>query len=80
MPTPSPMIVAFLVLITSLAHVQTGDDHASDRAYIGQAESDWAESVVTNDVGVLERPRCVGRDSEAGGRSAAASGRCLAWK
>jgi ketosteroid isomerase-like protein len=49
------MILAFLLLVTSLAHVQTGDDHASDRAYIRQAESDWAESVVTNNVSVLER-------------------------
>ena len=55
MPTRSPMILAFLLLITSLAHVQTSDDHARDRAYIRQAESDWAESVVTNDVSVLER-------------------------
>jgi ketosteroid isomerase-like protein len=49
------MILAFFLLIASLAHVQTMDDHASDRAYIRQAESDWAESVVSNDVGVLER-------------------------
>ena len=55
MPTPSPMILAFVLLVTSLAHVQTGDDHASDRAYIRHAESDWAESVVTSDEGVLER-------------------------
>jgi ketosteroid isomerase-like protein len=49
------MILAFLLFVTSLAHPQTSDDHASDRAYIRQAESDWAESVVTNDVSVLER-------------------------
>ena len=49
------MILAVLLLVTSLAHVQTKDDHASDRAYIRQAESDWAESVMTNDVSVLER-------------------------
>ena len=55
MPTRIPMILAFLLLVTSLAHVQTSGDHASDRAYIRQAESDWAESVVTNDVSVLER-------------------------
>jgi ketosteroid isomerase-like protein len=55
MPTRIPMILAFFLLVTSLAHVQTSGDHASDRAYIRQAESDWAESVVTNDVSVLER-------------------------
>jgi ketosteroid isomerase-like protein len=49
------MIIVFFLLFTSLAHVQTIDDHASDKAYIRQAESDWAESVVTNDVSVLER-------------------------
>jgi hypothetical protein len=48
------MIAAFLLLCASLAHVQT-DDHAGDRAYIRQAESDLAESTVTNDVSVLER-------------------------
>ena len=48
------MIIAFL-LVTSLAYVQSTDVHASDKAYIQQAESDWAESVVTNDVSVLER-------------------------
>ena len=55
MPTRIPMILAFLLLIMSLAHVQTSGDHACDRAYIRQAESDWAESVVTNDVSALER-------------------------
>jgi hypothetical protein len=49
------MLIPFLLLLTSLAHAQSGDDHASDRAYIRQAESDWAESVPTNDVSVLER-------------------------
>jgi ketosteroid isomerase-like protein len=49
------MLIAFLVLVTSLAHVQSADDRVSDRAYIRQAESDWAESVVSNDVSVLER-------------------------
>jgi hypothetical protein len=50
-----PLIIAVLVLLCApLAHVQT-DDHASDRAYIRQAESDLAESTVTNDVSVLER-------------------------
>jgi ketosteroid isomerase-like protein len=49
------LIIAFLLLFTSSAHVQSTDVHASDRAYIRQAESNWAESVVTNDVSVLER-------------------------
>jgi hypothetical protein len=49
------MIIAILLFVTSLAHVQSSDDHATDRAYIRQAESDWAESVVPNDVSVLER-------------------------
>jgi hypothetical protein len=50
------MIAVLLLLCAPLAHVQT-DDHASDIAYIRQAESesDLAESTVTNDVGVLER-------------------------
>ena len=54
------MIIGFLLLFTSMAlvqstHAQSTDDHASDRAYIKQAESDWAESSVSNDVSVLER-------------------------
>ena len=48
------MIAVLLLLCAPLAHVQT-DDHASDIAYIRQAESDLAESTVTNDVSVLER-------------------------
>ena len=55
MPLRSLTIIAFLLLVASLAQVQSADDHASDRAYIRQAESDWAESVVPNDVSVLER-------------------------
>jgi ketosteroid isomerase-like protein len=55
MPARNLTIIAFLLLVTSLAHVQSTDDHASDRAYIRQTESDWAESVVSNDVNVLER-------------------------
>ena len=54
MPARPLMIAVFLLLCASLAHVQT-DDHASDRAYIRQAESDLAESTVTNDVSVLNR-------------------------
>jgi ketosteroid isomerase-like protein len=49
------MIVAFLFVLTSLAQVKTTDDHASDRAYIKQSESDWAESTQSNDASVLER-------------------------
>ena len=55
MPARSLMIIAFLLLATSLAHVQSSDVHATDRADIRQSESDWAESVVANDAGVLER-------------------------
>ena len=49
------LLVAVLLLAMSLALAQSSDDHASERVYIRQAESDWAESVVTNDVSVLER-------------------------
>jgi ketosteroid isomerase-like protein len=48
-------IIALLMLVPSVAYVQTSDNQASDKAYIQQAESDWAESVVTNDVSVLVR-------------------------
>ena len=54
MPARPLMIAVFLLLCAPLAHVQT-DDHASDIAYIRQAESDLAESTVTNDVSVLNR-------------------------
>jgi len=50
-----PMIPVALLLLTPLAHVQPTGDQASDKAYIQQAESDWAESSVTNDAGVLDR-------------------------
>jgi len=49
------LTIAFPLIFKSLAQVQSTDDHAADRSYIRQAESDWAESVVTNDVSVLER-------------------------
>ncbi len=49
------MTIALLLFVTFLTLAQSADDHASDRTYIRQAESDWAESVVPNDVGVLER-------------------------
>ena len=54
MPARPLMIAVFLLLCAPLAHVQT-DGHASDKAYIRKAESDLAESTVTNDVSVLER-------------------------
>jgi ketosteroid isomerase-like protein len=54
MPPRTLVIVVFLLLFSPLARVQT-DEHSSDRAYIRQAESDWAESTATNDVSVLER-------------------------
>jgi hypothetical protein len=51
--------MAFLLLATFSAHAQSpvdhADAHARDTAYIRLAESDWAESVVTNDVRVLDR-------------------------
>ena len=56
------MLIAFLLLVTSLAHVQSADERAGDRAYIRQAEPDWAESVVANDVSVLELMNFVGVD------------------
>src|SRR5271169_1560979 len=48
-------IVAFLSLVTFLPIAQSTGGHPEDRAFIKQAESDWAESTVTNDVSVLER-------------------------
>lgn len=54
MPPRAPVIVAFLLFCAPLARVQT-NDQAGDRTYIRQAESDWAESTVTNNVGVVER-------------------------
>lgn len=41
------------LLATLLCHAS--DRQAKDRAYIEQAESDWAEMTVTNDAKVLER-------------------------
>jgi len=49
------IFVGFLLLFTPTASVRSAGDHAKDRAYIRQSESDWAESTVTNDVSVLER-------------------------
>ena len=49
-------LMPLLLLVSSLpAMTQSADDHARDRAYIRQAESDWAESVASNAVDVLER-------------------------
>jgi hypothetical protein len=49
------IIVGCFLLVMSSTLGQSTDDRASDRAFIRQGESDWAESVVTNDVNVLER-------------------------
>jgi ketosteroid isomerase-like protein len=49
------LTTALLLLFASLTQAQSSDDHAADRSFIRQAESDWAESVVPNDVSVLER-------------------------
>ena len=48
-------LMAFLLLPTSLSHAQSTDNDASSRAYIQQGEYDWAQSVVTNDVSVIQR-------------------------
>jgi Domain of unknown function (DUF4440) len=50
-----PMIMALLLLPTSFSHAQSNDNDAGGRAYIQQAEYDWAQSLVTNDVRVIER-------------------------
>ncbi|MBZ5546670.1 MAG: nuclear transport factor 2 family protein [Acidobacteriia bacterium] len=53
-----PRVLLFPVVMflsASLAQAQAIDDHAQDRAYIRQAESDWAESSVKRDVALLER-------------------------
>ena len=49
------IVLGFPLALTSVLYAQSGDDHARDRAYIKQSESDWAESVVSNDVNILER-------------------------
>lgn len=46
-------VVVFLYAL--LVPAQSVDEHATDRAYIRQAESDWAESSVKPDVALLER-------------------------
>ena len=49
--------VLLLVLLCSAAPLlaQATDPHAADRAYIRQAESDWAESVATHDCSAPQR-------------------------
>jgi ketosteroid isomerase-like protein len=47
------IVIGVLAVLVSVA--QAADSHADDSAYIRQAESDWAESVVTRDAGALER-------------------------
>lgn len=50
------LMSAILILLwLPLAHVHAAHDEAADKAYIRQAESDWAEQLVTNDVSVLQR-------------------------
>jgi len=48
----SALIIA--TLLSASAFTQN-DDQASDRAYIHQAESDWAESAANQDCGAMER-------------------------
>jgi hypothetical protein len=49
------IMAAGSMLISASAFAQSTDVHSKDRAYIQQAESDWAESVATNDATVIER-------------------------
>jgi len=55
MRLPVVMNLMFCLMFVPSADMQSANKHASDEAYIRQAESDWAESVVTNDVNVLQR-------------------------
>jgi ketosteroid isomerase-like protein len=50
-----PVILGLCLLVSPFALAESTDDHARDSNYIRQAESDWAESVVTRDTNVLER-------------------------
>ena len=52
---PRPVTIGVTLLFLALESAQSTDDRAKDKAYIRQAESEWAESVVTNDASVLER-------------------------
>ena len=47
-------LLAVLITVCTVSAVAQSTDEVT-RNYIHQAESDWAESVVTNDVSVLER-------------------------
>ena len=49
------LIMAILLLATLISHGQSTVTDANDRSYIQQAEYDWARSIVTNDVSVIER-------------------------
>ncbi len=48
----SALLIAVLLSPSALSQK---DDRTSDRAYIHQAESDWAESAASQDCGVMER-------------------------
>jgi ketosteroid isomerase-like protein len=55
MKTRALIVPVVLLLCAFLTQAQPADDHAKERAYIRQAESDWAESSVKKDVALLER-------------------------
>ena len=60
---PTLVLLAVLLCLGGLVRLQAADnqavaikdENAADRAYIQKAESDWAESTVTNDDKLLER-------------------------
>jgi Domain of unknown function (DUF4440) len=54
-PAPAATPTAAPAAAESVAPTRPSADHAADRAYIRKAESDWGESEVTRDAGVLER-------------------------
>jgi Domain of unknown function (DUF4440) len=62
-PAPAPAAVPVAAVAgaapaaaaASIAPTMSNADRAEDRAYIRKAESDWGESEVTRDAGVLER-------------------------
>jgi ketosteroid isomerase-like protein len=49
------MLLTLFLLGTTSIQSQAVDERATDKAYIRQSESAWAESVVTNDAAVLDR-------------------------
>lgn len=49
------MLATLLVAVATSGHAQSPTTRAADSAYIARAESDWAESMATNDVRILER-------------------------